>query len=106
MSTSSSVKSSRETTSENERALIEQARDALAASRFVDVDAALSRHRARHADGVLAEDRDALTVLSLLKQGQIDHARAAARRFDERFPESLYRPRIRAAFASITPSSP
>ncbi len=81
-----------------ERALLEQARMALARQRPADALALLWRHAHEFADGRLTEEREALTILSLVANQQVDEARAAAARFRRNFPSSMLMRSIDAAF--------
>ena len=80
-----------------ERALLERARERLSGG---DAAAALElaeTHRRRFPRGKLVEEREALAVLALARAGRHDEARARARRFEARFPQSLHRLMLRAA---------
>jgi hypothetical protein len=50
-----------------------------------------------HPDGVLAEERDALTVHALVKLQRIDEARAAAAGFIVKYPNSVHRAQVELA---------
>jgi hypothetical protein len=80
-----------------ERALLEQARTALARGKPADALALLSRHEREFAKGRLVEERQALTILSLAADHQIDAARANAVKFRRRFPSSMLLRTIDAA---------
>ena len=81
-----------------ERALLEQARMELARQRPADALALLWRHAHEFADGRLTEEREALTVLSLVANHQAEEARAAAAKFRRKFPSSMLMRSIDAAF--------
>lgn len=54
-------------------------------------------HKQRHANGQLKEERQALSVMVLVKLGRMKEARAAARRFAAQAPDSVLRPAVEAA---------
>ena len=83
-----------------ERALIEQARTALARDKSADALAALAEHAREHPRGQLEEEREALQILALTASGRVDEARAGAARFRERFPKSVHWHQIRAALGT------
>jgi hypothetical protein len=57
-------------------------------------------HRALTSDaGQLAEERDALEVHALAGEGDLRLARAAAARFEARYPASLFAPSVKSAVA-------
>ena len=78
--------------------MLEQARMALARQRPADALALLWRHAHEFADGRLTEEREALTVLSLVANHQAEEARAAAAKFRRKFPSSMLMRSIDAAF--------
>jgi hypothetical protein len=80
-----------------ERALLEQARTALARGKPADALALLSRHEREFAKGRLAEERQALTILSLAADHQIGAARSNASKFRREFPTSMLLRTIDAA---------
>jgi hypothetical protein len=80
-----------------ERALLEQARTALARGKPADALALLSRHEREFARGRLSEERQALTILSLAADHQMDAARSNAARFRREFPRSMLLRTIDAA---------
>jgi hypothetical protein len=84
-----------------ERALLEQARMALARGRAADALALLARHAHEFADGRLTEEREALTILSLVANQQVDEARSAAAKFRRNFPGSMLMRSIDAALETI-----
>jgi len=81
-----------------ERALLEQARMALARGRPTDALALLRRHAHEFAAGRLTGEREALVILSLVSNHQVGDARAAAARFRRIFPGSMLTRSIDAAF--------
>jgi hypothetical protein len=74
-----------------ERAVLDDARGALARGDAGAAFEALERHRRRHPDGALAEERDAMAVLTLLRLDRHEEAEAARARFVVRYPASLFR---------------
>jgi hypothetical protein len=77
-----------------EIALIDAARDALAAAAPGQALEALRRYGARFPDGTFAPEAVALRVEALEKSGSHREAQAAARRFLAAHPESPLRDRI------------
>lgn len=74
-----------------ERAALDRARDAIENGRPSVALVALREQRARAGDHArLAEERDALEVQALARDGQLDSARAAAERFRARYPTSRF----------------
>jgi hypothetical protein len=80
-----------------ERALLEQARTALARSKPADALALLSRHQREFTKGRMVEERQALTILSLVADHQVGAARANAAKFRREFPNSMLLRTIDAA---------
>jgi hypothetical protein len=83
-----------------ERALLDEARDAL---RRGDAEAcleAVGRHKARYPAGGLAEEREALAVRALVDSGRAAEARERANAFVVEYPASLLRPAVEAAVSS------
>ena len=80
-----------------ERALIEQARMALARGQGAGALAALESHARQFPRGRLAEEREALSVQALVQAGRTDEARARAAAFRVRFPTSVFVPAVNAA---------
>ncbi|MCK6550708.1 hypothetical protein L6R52_33030 [Myxococcota bacterium] len=77
-----------------ERRLIEQARAALARRSAEDAARTLDAHAERYPSGRLAEERDALRVVVMVRLGRREEASELARRFIERYPESVLRPMV------------
>jgi hypothetical protein len=80
-----------------ERAVLDEARSAVAGGDGSAALIALEAHRRSYADGALVEEREALLVLALAKLGRLDEARAKAERFRAVYPRSLMLPAIDAA---------
>jgi len=82
-----------------ERALIEPARTALARGKPGDALALLVRHEHQFARGQLAEERDALMIVSLVARGERVEAQARATKFRQSFPKSMLIRTVEAALA-------
>jgi hypothetical protein len=84
-----------------ERAILDEARQALAHG---DPARALDRvelHRRSFPSPLLAEERDAMWVQALVKAGRSDDARARGEAFRKRFPDSLFSPAVESALESV-----
>jgi len=57
----------------------------------------LAEHRSRYPDGVLAQERDVLTIEALAGAGRVEQARQSARRFSRNYPRSPHQNRIERA---------
>jgi hypothetical protein len=79
-----------------ERALLESARESLAASQAVRALAMLDRYDAEFTSGQLAEDAAVLRIQALMATGNRAEAGRLAQIFGRRFPSSSYAPRVRA----------
>jgi hypothetical protein len=84
-----------------ERALLEQARMALARHKPADALVILARHEQQFRQGRLGEERDALVILALAADRKTEQARSRAAKFREKYPRSLLLRTIDAAFESI-----
>jgi hypothetical protein len=84
-----------------ERALIEQARTALARDQGAAALSALERHARDFPQGELEEERESLRVQALVGQGQFDQARKTGARFHRRFPRSIFGAVVDEAIKSI-----
>jgi len=84
-----------------ERAMLDDARAALVAGDAARALDLVERHRRTFANALLAEERDALEVQSLVKAGRYDEARARADAFRRRAPDSLFLPMVDSAVESI-----
>lgn len=80
-----------------ERALLDVARAGLARGAPNETLDATSRHARDYAQGVLAEEREALAIKALVATARVSEARARAARFKARFPKSLLLPAIEGA---------
>jgi hypothetical protein len=81
-----------------EHHLLETARSAVLHVDPAAAIAALEAHARDFAQGRLEEEREALWIQALLQQGATAAARERMARFDERFPTSLLRRDLAAAF--------
>jgi len=80
-----------------QQALLDRARAALAHGDGRQALAALAEHARTHPASDLLEEREALTIKSLIASGDSTTARARAAAFAARYPQSLFLPSIRAA---------
>jgi hypothetical protein len=80
-----------------ERALLDVARSAFGRGEGDEALAALARHEKLFPGGQLAEEREALTVRSLVLAGHQREARARAARFRKRYPTSVMLPAVEAS---------
>ncbi len=83
-----------------ERHWIEMARMALARGSLQDAFTALKEHRKHFPHGQFLEERDGLYILTLLSAHRNKEAKRHAEQFFRRYPQSLLRPAIEAAFHS------
>jgi hypothetical protein len=84
-----------------ERALIEQARTALAREQSAAALAALERHARDFPQGELEEERESLRVQALVGLAQFGEARKIGARFHRRFPRSIFGAVVDQALQSI-----
>ena len=84
-----------------ERALIEQARTALAREQGAAALAVLERHAREFPQGELEEERESLQVQALVGLDRFDQARKVAARFHRRFPRSIFGAVVDEALRSI-----
>jgi ATP-dependent helicase YprA (DUF1998 family) len=82
-----------------EQALLDEAQRALAGDAPAAI-AILERHAARFPRGLLAEEREAMTVRALVATGRRDEARRRAAAFVATWPSSLFRGSVEAALSS------
>ena len=80
-----------------ERTLLSRAQSALARGRPDEVMEAVDAHARRFPDGQLAEERRALAIQALMRQGRRDEARRRAREFLEDYPNSIFRETVSPA---------
>ncbi len=74
-----------------ERALIEKIHSALGRGDPAGALAAVAEHEKQFPSGSHADEREALAVQALSRQGRMDEARTRADRFRKRFPGSFYK---------------
>lgn len=84
-----------------ERAIVADARGALARGDADTALATLGRHEDAFTQGRLSEERESLRVSALVRAGRLDEARAHAARFRARWPSSLYLAVVEEALRSI-----
>lgn len=80
-----------------ERSLLDGARSAFATGDYETALERLRHHAERHPSGVLAEEREALTIRTLVALGRKPEAKARASAFASKYPESIMRPAVEAA---------
>lgn len=83
-----------------ERALLDQARQALASGNDADAARVLDLHARRFPSGLLVEEREALTIKTMVENGRIEEARKLGLKFRERFPKSLFGPAVDEALGT------
>jgi hypothetical protein len=84
-----------------ERALLDEARRALAQEEGAQALALAGEHERRFAEPQLGEEREAIAIQALIVEGRYDEARARAARFRSASPNSLFLPAVEASLASI-----
>lgn len=84
-----------------ERRLLEMARTALALGQADRALAALKSHARQFPHCQLEEERSGLLIQALVAARKYDQARAAAARFNQRYPRSLFRPVVEQSLRSI-----
>ncbi len=75
-----------------ERALLDRVQRALRAGDLVGAQRAIDTHARRFPDGILAEEREALAIKTLVAAGRREDAQKRAAAFRERFPDGLFQP--------------
>ncbi len=80
-----------------ELGVLQRARAAVASGQFPTALEAIAEHQRRFPTGILQEEREALRVKALAGLGKTEEARKAARRFGEKFPNSVLSPRLEEA---------
>ncbi|MGO9830377.1 MAG: hypothetical protein ACLPJH_09565 [Myxococcaceae bacterium] len=80
-----------------ERALLDAARAAIAQGRLGQAQALLQQHAQQFPAGLLVEEREALTIRLLVRQGHRAEATRRAARFRKAHPHSIQQPNIDAA---------
>ena len=87
----------KDTSLAGERALLEEARMAMAQGRAPAAIVALTRHESEFPRGRLAEEREVMLVQALARAGRTAEAQGRARAFRERYPDSLLLPIVEGA---------
>ncbi|MGZ6029589.1 MAG: hypothetical protein ACXWK5_09240, partial [Myxococcaceae bacterium] len=77
-----------------ERALLHRARADIASGSLSAADSLLVRHAREFPAGQLAEEREALVIRLLVREGRIGEARVRAARFRQAHPRSIQLPGI------------
>jgi len=77
-----------------ERGLLDGARQDIARGKLPEAGALLDRHAAEFPSGQLAEEREALVIRLLLREGREREARSRAQRFRQLHPRSIQLPGI------------
>jgi TolA-binding protein len=89
-----SVESAPPDTLGEERTLLDRARMDIGSGDLAGAGALLTRHAAQFPEGRLAEEREALVIRLLVRQGRDTEARAHAARFRREHPRSIQLPGI------------
>jgi hypothetical protein len=84
-----------------QQALLDQARASLGRGDGPGALESLKAHSSRFPESVLTEEREALTIKSLVKAGRAADARARFLAFEARFPRSPLLPSLRATTANV-----
>lgn len=90
-------KAERDAALAKENALVQMARTSLQRQKHVQALKALREHKRTFPAGKLTEEREALTIFSLIGLGEVDAAKAAARRFGVRYPKSIFANSVKQA---------
>jgi hypothetical protein len=77
-----------------ERGLLDRARQDIVQGRLRDAGALLDRHAAQFPAGQLVEEREALVIRLLVREGREQEARSRAARFRQQHPRSIQLPGI------------
>jgi hypothetical protein len=77
-----------------ERTLLDRARQDIVQGRLGDAGALLERHAAQFPAGQLVEEREALVIRLLVREGREQEARSRAARFRQQHPRSIQLPGI------------
>jgi outer membrane protein assembly factor BamD (BamD/ComL family) len=80
--------------------LLQRAQSEYASQDFDNALVLVAEHGRRFPNGRLAEEREALRVRSLARAGRGDEARRALAAFANRFPHSVFLPRLQEAARS------
>jgi hypothetical protein len=77
--------------------LLEAARASNAVGHYGDALSSVTEHARQYPDSQFEQERQALRIQALVGLGRRDEARALARSFEQRFPESILLEGIRQA---------
>ena len=80
-----------------EQSLLRRARRQFIAQNYLTALSTLRQHRLLYRNGVLAEERDALSIRALAKRGSTERARKLGQAFLQRYPGSIHIPVIQNA---------
>jgi hypothetical protein len=85
----SPARSSVDHVSERDWSLLKLAREANAQGHYGEALTEVTQHEREYPSSQLEQEREALRIQSLVGLGRRDEARARARSFEQRFPESI-----------------
>lgn len=89
---------------EQERTVLETARQALVRSDLASARQWLAEHRRRFPSGALSEERDSLAVRASIVAHERAQAQALLEEFSNKYPQSLFAPSLRRAVAAMSES--
>jgi hypothetical protein len=89
-----------------ERAILDEARTALAQNDGARAIALADEHSRRFAHPQLREEREAIAIQAMVIEGRYDEARERAKQFRAGSPDSLFLPAVDASLASIRDANP
>jgi hypothetical protein len=89
-----------------ERAILDDARTALAQNDGARAIALADEHARRFAHPQLREEREAIAIQAMVIDGRYDEARERAKQFRAASPDSLFLPAVDASLASIRDANP
>lgn len=89
-----------------ERAILDEARTALAQNDGARAIALTGEHARRFAHPQLREEREAIAIQAMVIEGRYDEARERAKQFRAASPDSLFLPAVDASLASIRDANP
>ncbi len=90
---------------EDEQRLLDSARRALTSGSAAAAMVALDTHRARHPQGVLAQEREALRIKATAALGKHAQASRLLQDFEARYPGSLHAPSVRHSVKAAEPTT-
>jgi hypothetical protein len=83
-----------------ERSLLDRARKALGTGDTGEASRVLEQHGRRFPAGFLVEEREALTIKTLVESGSLAEAKKRGAKFRERYPKSLFGPAVDEALGA------